>query len=106
MGIIWENVELPSTNSVLLSLPYFGGELALVAICLLLVFIYLALGLRREPGVPIHIRRFCLTLSIVVAIGSIVLMVVMSIRTNDYREEKDAITSRSISMQERHTMEL
>lgn len=96
---------MPEGAGPLLSVPYFGGQLALVAVSLLLVFLYLGLGLRREPVVPVHIRRFCLTLSFVVILGSIVLMVVMCIRTNDYRKEQDAIARKHKSMQERPTTE-
>lgn len=69
------------------------------------MFVYLGLGLRREPRVPVHIRRFCLTLSLVVTLASLVLMVVMCIRTNDYRKEKNAIASTSASMQRKRIME-
>jgi hypothetical protein len=47
VGIIWENVKLPRGETALLSLPYFGGYLSLVAISLLLIFLYLALSLRK-----------------------------------------------------------
>lgn len=43
---------------------------------------------------PIHIRRFSLTLSIIITVGSIILFIVMCIRTNDYRKEKDNIASK------------
>lgn len=87
-------MALPKGDSALLSLPYFGGYLTLVASAFLLIFIYFTLSLRKEPVVPLHIRRFSLTLSIIITVGSIILFLVMCIRTNDYRREKDDIASK------------
>ena len=88
-------MALPKGDTALLSLPYFGGYLTLVAIAFLLIFLYLTLSLRKEPAVPLHIRRFSLTLSIIITVGSIILFLVMCIRTNDYRREKDDIASKT-----------
>lgn len=69
----------------MLAIPYLGGIIILLALGLGFIFIYFSLVLLREPNIPLYMRRFFITLSLLTVVAESLLVVVLSVRANDYR---------------------
>ena len=75
---------------------FLGGYLILFSLAFALIFIYFILMQRKLPTTPKHIRRFGITLCLILALVQIILGVVLPIRANDYRSSQDQLSGRYI----------
>jgi uncharacterized protein YhhL (DUF1145 family) len=76
-----------------MTFPYMGGYVSLISLAFVFIIVYFILMLNHEPDIPKHLRRFILTLSALLLLVQCVIVIIFSIRANDFRVSKDQLSS-------------
>lgn len=87
-------MTLPSSSTLTIDVPYIGCMLVLISIGVILTIVYLWLSFRQEASLPIYVKRFGVTLSILLTLLHTALGVILPIRANDYRRHQNAISGK------------
>ena len=72
-----------------------GGYLILISVAFTLIFSYFLLMLRKENTTPKYIRRFGITLCIIVAGAQTILGAILPIRAKDYHSSQAQLSGKS-----------
>jgi len=67
VGLTWENVPINKENCTL-PLSYMGGYLILISFAFGMIFTYFLLMRRKEPDTPKYLKRFGITLCLVMTL--------------------------------------